>query len=165
MSSRVPGLATDFPHGVWRTLSLIHKDCLPPVWWSIFRFMFSNDSKSVGFVKCRGVFYWFLAFIYVFIYHSSFAYHFSLKWFHSEFFILMYFVVSFSIDVVAGDLRWAWQKSSSHRQLMTITMTSSTVCWLSPPDRRIWELRAITQTVYEIMIEISSKFIWLQFSF
>ena len=41
---------------------------LPPIWWPNFRFMILNESWCVSLTLWRGIFYWCLVFIIVFIY-------------------------------------------------------------------------------------------------
>ena len=67
-----------------------------PVWWSTITFMFVNGSWCVNLVKWRGIFYWFIASIHVFI-------HFCLLLFLSNDFYLemsfynRHFVLSYVI--------------------------------------------------------------------
>ena len=65
---------------------------LPPVWGSLLGLYLQNNSWCVSLVLWRGLFYWFLAFVHVFIHYLSFAYHFSCLFVYYEItFYIKYF--------------------------------------------------------------------------
>ena len=57
---------------------------LPPVWLSKFRFMFLNESLCLSLTYWRGIFYWYLVFIIVFIHCPNVTFIIPLKRFYSK---------------------------------------------------------------------------------
>ena len=115
----MPGLATYSSCGVWAVDE-------PPVWWSNFRFVFLNESWCIRLTCLRGIFYWCLVFIIVFIQCPNVTFIIPLIWFHSEiaflfqvlsiiifhrrslysFFVLIYRTICGSIEMT----NWVWNK-------------------------------------------------------
>ena len=76
ISRSVPGLVTYFP--LWCLEQ--HMNHLHPVWWSTFGFIILSDSCCASLVQLRGILYWFLVFIHVFINYPSFVYYFPFSY-------------------------------------------------------------------------------------
>ena len=57
---------------------------LPPVWYSNFSFVLLNERWCVRFKYWRGIFYWCLVFIIVFIHCLNVTFIIPLIWFHTE---------------------------------------------------------------------------------
>ena len=63
---------------------------LPPVWWTNYSFLFLNESWCVSLTQWRGILYWCLFFIIVFIHCPNGTFIIPLIWFHPEVAFLFY---------------------------------------------------------------------------